>query len=124
MFFIVRWLANSLALWLAFRLLTTSYFADSTAGIATFLGAGLVLSLVNAIIKPIIVILSLPAIVLTMGLFMLIVNGTMVYITILLVPLINISFWGAVVAGAIVSLVNYVLSEIIDRLTKPRSASA
>lgn len=112
--FLLRWLINSLALWVAIRVLSTSDFASSTAGMATFLLAGLVFSLVNALLRPIIVILSLPAILLTLGLFMLVINGIMVYIAVALVPSIEISFIGAILAGMIVSLTNYALSSIIE----------
>lgn len=114
--FIVRWLVNSVALWVAVRVLSTGDFASSSAGFATFLLAGLALSLVNALLRPIIVILSLPAILLTLGLFMLIVNGVLVYIAIALVPAIKIDFFpGAILAGMVVSLANYVMSGIIER---------
>lgn len=89
-------------------------YASSTAGLMTFLLAGLVLSLINALLRPIIVILSLPAILLTLGLFMLIVNGVMVYLTFAIVPQLSMGFWKSVVAGMIVWLANYVLSSIIE----------
>lgn len=114
-FFLVRWLINSLALWVAVRVLaSTSDFASSSAGLATFLLAGLVFSIVNVLLRPMIVILSLPAILLTLGLFMLIINGILVYVALALVPSIEITFLGAVLAGMIVSLTNYVLSSILE----------
>jgi len=57
-----------------------------------FLVAGLVFSLVNAVLKPIVTILSLPAILLTLGLFTIIVNGVMVYISLKLTPGITMTF--------------------------------
>ncbi|MFZ2494875.1 MAG: phage holin family protein [Candidatus Saccharimonadales bacterium] len=116
--FLLRWLVNSAALWAAVRILSTGDFASSSSGFATFLLAGLALSLVNVLLRPIIVILSLPAILLTLGLFMLVVNGLLVYIAIALVPAIKIDFFpGAILAGMIVSVANYVLSGIMDRYT-------
>jgi putative membrane protein len=76
---------------------------------------GLVLSLVNTVLKPVIVVLSLPAILVTLGLFMLIVNGLMVYIALKLVPGMDVSFWGAVLTGMIISLINYIITGIMDR---------
>ena len=85
--FIVRWLFNSLGLWVAVRLLGTGYYNVSVhVGILSFLFAGLVFSIVNSVLKPFIVILALPAILLTLGLFMIIVNGLMVYISLRLSP--------------------------------------
>lgn len=113
--FVVRWVLNSFALWVAVRLLSTGDFADSSAaGFSTFLFAGAVLSFVNTLIKPIVIIFSLPFILLTLGLFMLFVNGLMIYITLALVPSIEVSFIGAVLTGIIVSLANYLLSGILE----------
>ncbi|HMR72865.1 MAG TPA: phage holin family protein [Candidatus Saccharibacteria bacterium] len=112
-FFIVRWLLVSLGLWVASRLLGSS-FQDTNASTSTFLLAGLVLSLVNTLLKPVIVVLSLPAILVTLGLFMLVVNGTMVYVALKLVPGLEVSFWGAVLTGMIISLINYIMTGIID----------
>lgn len=112
-FFIIRWLLISFGFWVATRLLGGS-FEDSGASTNTFLLAGLILSLINTILKPIIVVLSLPAILLTLGLFMLIVNGLMVYIALKFVPGLEVSFWGAILTGMIISLINYIMTGIMD----------
>jgi putative membrane protein len=111
--FCVRWVLISLGLWVASRLLGSN-FHDTGATTSTFLIAGLVLSLVNSILKPIVVVLSLPAILLTLGLFMLLVNGLMVYLALKLVPGLEVTFWGAVLTGMIISLINYVITGIMD----------
>lgn len=113
LFFIIRWLLISFGLWVASRLISGS-FEDTGATTGTFLIAGLVLSLVNTVLKPIIVVLSLPAILVTLGLFMLIVNGMMVYVALKLVPGLEVTFWGAVLTGMIISLINYILTGIMD----------
>ena len=109
--FIIRWLFNSLGLWVALRLLGSGYenihLSITLTGI---LLAGLIFSLVNTILKPIIVILSLPAILLTLGLFMIIVNGILVYISLRLSPGISMSFINSILAGMLLSLVNYIVS--------------
>jgi len=109
--FIVRWLFNSLGLWVALRLLGSGYenihLSITLTGI---LLAGLIFSLVNTILKPIIVILSLPAILLTLGLFMIIVNGILVYISLRLSPGISMSFINSILTGMLLSLVNYIVS--------------
>jgi len=112
--FVIRWLVNSLGLWVAVRLLGTGYNnIDVTAGIFGFLMAGLIFSIVNSILKPIVVILSLPAILLTLGLFMLVVNGLMVYFSLMLAPGISMTFFNSILAGIILSLINYVVSAIL-----------
>lgn len=109
--FIVRWLLNSLGLWVAVRLLGTGYDdVDVTAGIFGFLVAGLIFSIVNTILKPLMVILSLPAILLTLGLFMLVVNGLMVYVSLKLAPGISMTFLNSILTGMLLSLVNYIVS--------------
>lgn len=113
--FIVRWLLNSFGLWVAARLLGTGYEnVDITAHTGGFLLAGLIFSIVNSILKPILVILSLPAILLTLGLFMLIVNGVMVYISLKLAPGMDMSFVNSILAGIILSLINYIVSAFIE----------
>ncbi len=120
-FFLVRWLINSLAIWVAVTVLATGDFASSTAGFAAYLLAGLLFSIVNVLLRPIIIILSLPAILLTLGLFMLVINGILVYVALMLVPNIEITFVGAILAGMIISLTNYVLSSIIESYRHKRS---
>lgn len=112
---ILRWLLNSFGLWIAVRLFGTGYSgATVDANVAVFLVAGLIFSLVNAVLKPIVTILSLPAILLTLGLFTVIVNGIMVYISLKLAPGINMTFWHSVLTGLVLSLVNYVVSSVLE----------
>ena len=109
--FIVRWLFNSLGLWMAVQLLGTGYSnIEINTGIAAFLFAGLIFSIANSVLKPIVVILSLPAILLTLGLFMLIVNGLMVYVSLKLTPGISMTFLNSILTGMILSLINYIVS--------------
>lgn len=112
---LVRWVLNSLGLWVAATLLGSVGADRGTASaIAVFLLAGLIFSIVNSVVKPIVVILSLPAILLTLGLFTLIVNGLMVYITLALVPEVSMTFGASILAGIIMSLVNYIVSNAFD----------
>lgn len=120
-FFLLRWLLNSFGLWLAVRLLGGQVEA-SEATTATFLTAGLVLSIANSLLRPIIIVLSLPAILVTLGLFMLVVNGLMVYLALSLVPNIEINFLGAIIAGMIISLINYIISGIMELRDQPRGS--
>ena len=111
--FMLRWALNSFGLWIASRLFGGS-FDDTNATLTTFLVAGIVLSLINTVLKPIIVVLSLPAILLTLGLFMLVVNGLMVYLALKFVPGLEISFGASILTGMIISLINYIIDGIID----------
>ncbi len=111
--FIIRWLFNSLGLWMAVKILGEGYTYDGSSlwmYILGFLVAGLIFSMVNSILKPFIVILALPAILLSLGLFMLIVNGLMVYLSLKMAPGISMTFFNSIIAGMILSLVNYIVS--------------
>lgn len=114
--FLLRWLLNSFGLWLAVRLLGSgneSLTSDEGAGV--FLLAGLIFSLINSIVRPIVIVLSLPAILLTLGLFTFIVNGLMVYISIALTPGgLQMTFWHSVLTGILLSLINYIVSSAVE----------
>ena len=113
--FVIRWVLNSIGLWVAVRLFGTGYEnADVTAGIWGFLLAGLIFSIINSVLRPIIVIFSLPAILLTLGLFVLVVNGLMVYISLSLAPGISMSFFNSILTGMLLSLVNYIVSAAVE----------
>lgn len=110
--FLLRWSGNTISLW-----------AASLAGIVTlngnvfkFLIAGLLLALLNSLIKPLLVIFTLPLITYTMGLFLIIINGViMVVLSWLYGPLSINSFWQALLAGTIVGLLNYIISFGLDK---------
>lgn len=109
--FIIRWLSNSLGLWAAVQLLGSGYTNIAVhVGVAGFLFAGLIFSLVNTVLKPFIIVLSLPAILLTLGLFMIVVNGLMVYISLRLAPGLDMSFINSILTGMLLSLINYIIS--------------
>ena len=113
--FIVRWVLNSFGLWIAVRLLGSGYeHVEITAGVSGFLTAGLIFSVINSVFKPLAVVLSLPAILLTLGLFVIIVNGVLVYVSILLAPGIEMSFFNSILTGIILSLINYIVSAAVE----------
>ncbi|MFZ2126492.1 MAG: phage holin family protein [Candidatus Microsaccharimonas sp.] len=113
--FLVRWVLNSFGLWVAVRLLGTGYENfDVTAGFWGFLLAGLIFSILNSVLKPLAVILSLPAILLTLGLFMIVVNGALVYLSLALAPGIGMSFLNSILTGIILSLINYIVSAAVE----------
>jgi putative membrane protein len=113
--FILRWILNSFGLWIAVRIFGTGYSdAELGANVWVFLFAGLIFSVINAVLRPIVIILSLPAILLTLGLFTVIVNGFMVYVSLLLAPGLHMTFWNSVLAGLVLSLVNYIVSSALE----------
>lgn len=111
--FVIRWLLNSVGLWLAVKLFGTGY-TETPEGSVVFLIAGLIFSIINATLKPILIILALPALLVTLGLFMFIVNGFLVYVSLKLAPGVDMTFWYSVLSGIVISLVNYIVSNVID----------
>ena len=114
--FIVRWLLNSVGIWIALRLLGTGYDdVEPATGVLAFLSAGLVFSIANGFIKPVLVTLSFSLILLTLGLFMMIVNGALVYFSLMLAPGgVEMTFSHSIVTGLILSLINYIVSTSYD----------
>ena len=76
--------------------------------------AGLIFSIINSVLRPIAVILSLPAILLTLGLFILVVNGLMVYLSLLIAPGISMTFVESILSGILMSLINYIVSAALE----------
>jgi len=112
--FFVRWLVCGLGLWVAAGLLGSGVdFTSDNLGVVVL--AGLFLAIINSIIRPVIVILSLPAILFSLGLFMILINGLMVYLASrLYAPLEVTNFWMAVLAGMIIGLVNYLVTTVLE----------
>jgi putative membrane protein len=113
--FLTRWLVCSLGLWIAASFLSSSISYDSKLRVIII--AGLVLAVINIVLKPILVIFSLPALLFSLGLFMIIINGLTVYIASRLYePLHITNFWAAVFAGMVIGLVNYLVTAILEDL--------
>ncbi len=118
--FLTRWLVCSLGLWIAASFLSNSISYDSRLRVIII--AGLVLAIINVVIKPILVIFSLPAILLTLGLFMIVINGLTVFIASKLYhPLHITNFWAAMFAGMIIGLVNYLVTAILEDAGEPKT---
>jgi putative membrane protein len=111
--FAIRWFVCALGLWIAAGFLGERITYESRLGVIII--AGLMLAIVNVIIKPIVVILSLPAILFSLGLFMIVINGLMVMVVSWLYePLEVNNFGAAMLAGMMIGLVNYLVSAILE----------
>jgi len=108
--FILRGLIVALGLWAATELFDSFVIDDAP----TLIIAGLLLGVVNAIVRPFALLLSLPALLLTLGLFLLVVNAAMLGLVALILPGFHITgFWTAVGGALIVSLVSWIGSWFI-----------
>jgi putative membrane protein len=103
----ITWLFNTIALFVATWLLSgLSYGSDWWA----LLVAGLVFTIVNFFVKPVLAVLSIPFIIVTFGIFYFLINVLMLYLTHWIVSQFTIAtFWWAALAAIIVSAVNGIL---------------
>ena len=107
---LLRAAITALSLWVASQLLPGLQF---TSG-AKLAIAAILLGLVNAVVRPIAFILTLPITVITLGLFLLVLNAAMIGLVAWIVPGFTISgFWTAVGGAIIVSLVSWAASTVI-----------
>ena len=110
--FLLRWFVCSLGLWIAAGILGSISYDNRIGVIIT---AGLILAIVNVVIKPVVIILSLPAILFSLGLFMLVINGFMVLlVSKFYSPLEITNFGAAMLAGMVIGLVNYLVTTILE----------
>jgi putative membrane protein len=108
--FILRALIASLGLWAATEILDGLTIDDAF----TLVLAGVLLGVVNAVVRPILLLLALPALLLTLGLFLLVINAGMLGLVALMLKGFHIDgFWTAIAGSLIVSLVSWVGSWFI-----------
>jgi putative membrane protein len=113
--FFVRLFVNAAALWVATEIVPGVTFAG---GPMPLLGVALVFGVVNALIRPVAKILTFPLIILTLGIFALIINGLMLWLTSSLSAALGLGFhvsgfWAAFWGALVVSLVSTILSLLI-----------
>jgi putative membrane protein len=113
MFFIVRLIINMVAI------LIISYLFPRIIRVDNFLAAlvaAFLLGVVNAFVRPILILLTLPLTVVTLGLFLLVVNGLMLWLVSVLVRGFHVSgFWGAVLGSILISIVSWILSRFLPQ---------
>ncbi len=110
----VRWFVSSLGLYIASAVLGPDRLNVGNTWI-TLLVAGFILALVNTAIKPLLVILSFPAIILSLGLFMIVLNGFIIIIASWLYDSLYVKNFGvALVAGIIIGLVNLLVTKVLE----------
>lgn len=100
----------------AFAIYVAAYLLDgiTLSSVPAALIAGLVLGIVNAIIRPVLVILTFPFTILTLGLFIFVVNAICLALTAALVPGFEIvGFWSALGGALIVTVVSWLLNAVV-----------
>ena len=109
--FLVRMGANALAILLIGYLLPGLFTVD---GAMAALAAAVVLGLVNAVVRPLFVLLTLPITIVTLGIFLLVINGLLLWLVSAIVPgfLVH-GFLGAVLGSVLLSLVSGILTAVV-----------
>ena len=108
--FLIRLVITALGLWVADLLLPGIAFS----GTGTLVVSAVLLGLVNAVIRPILIVLTLPLTVVTLGLFILVVNGISLALVAWLVPGFQlVGLFSATIGAIIVSLVSWVASSFV-----------
>ncbi|HEY5707518.1 MAG TPA: phage holin family protein [Terrimicrobiaceae bacterium] len=107
--FVIRWLVTTIAVLVAERLIP----GIDCDGWGALLGASLLLGIINAFVRPILLLLSLPFIIVTMGLFIFVINALLLLLVSKIVPAFQVAgFWSAFFGAIIISLVSWVLSSL------------
>ncbi len=116
--FVLNWLINAAALWVAVELLS----GLAVSSTETLFLAALVIGLINAVVKPVLLVLTIPITVLTLGIFYLVLNGLLLYLAAALTPGFTIANFGSAFLGAlIVSAVSTMLHLLIKAERKGKS---
>ncbi len=105
--FLIRWAVTTIAVFAAEKLIP-GIRCDTTGAL---LGASLLLGIVNAFIRPVLLLLSLPFIIVTMGLFIFVVNALLLMLVAALIPAFHVDgFWSAFFGAIIIGIVSWILS--------------
>ncbi len=114
---VLRWLIASFGLLITIRFLNQNF--NTVSHLGELILAGFLLAIINIVLKPILVILSLPAIMISLGLFMIIINGLLIYLVCRFFPGLAIkNFTSAIFAGMVIGLLNYLVSTFLDEREK------
>ena len=122
---LLRLLINSAALWVATRIVNGISF---TGDIPTLLGVALVFGVLNALLRPILMVLTIPFLIITLGLFTFVLNAVMLLITSAASNALGLGFhvdgFGSAFLGAlVVSIVSFALSMFVGPSEKTKKTS-
>lgn len=117
--FLLRWAASSFGMYLCITIFGLATVGAESQEVFSemwllYVAAGLIFSLINSIVKPIVKMLALPLAILTMGISTIVINTAMVILTFYLLPGVEITFWNAFITSAVMSVINAVLNIVIS----------
>ncbi len=129
--FIVRWIANALAMGAAYLILNGKISLTPGKEVVTIIVLALIFGLVNAIVRPLVKVLTCPIVLLTLGLATLVINTLMFLLANWIGDLVGYSFqidkpqfWYAFLGALIVSVVSFLISGILGENTRHTKTSA
>lgn len=103
-----------LGLWIASELLGTENLSYG-GRIGAILVSGLLIAVVNTVIRPLVIFLTLPAVLLSLGIFMVVINALMILLAASLYGPLEVSGFGiAVITGLIIGFVNWLVSAMLE----------
>jgi putative membrane protein len=109
--FLLRVLINAVAIYIATVVVSGIRVSSTT----TLLLAALVLAIINAAVKPVMVILTLPLTIVTLGLFLLVLNAVCLWLVTVIVPGVEVRSFGSAFLGALViAVVSWLLTRLVD----------
>ena len=109
--FLARVLVNALAIFFAAAVVPVV----EISGVLAALGAGLVFGLINAVVRPVLVLLTLPLTLVTLGLFLFVLNAFCFWLTAALVKGFEVhGFWAAMLGALLVSVVSWLLTAFLS----------
>ncbi len=113
---LIRWAINALALWIAIQIVPGLNYVSETG--VSLLIIALIFGLVNALVRPILMVLTCPLILLTLGLFILVINAIMLSLTIWLSGIFDLgltsdSFLATLLGALVISIVSGVMSMLV-----------
>lgn len=108
--FFIHALVAALGFWIASRIVPGVH----AGGAASLIAAGLILGVVNALVRPILILLTLPLTLLTLGLFLLVVNGLTVWLVTVFLHGVRIdNLWHAILTALVISLTSWAAGLVI-----------
>jgi len=114
--FLVFWGLNVLVLWVASELFSSIHFSSTS----TMLVSGLLFGVAHAVLKPILIVLTLPVTVLTLGLFLIVINALILLFVAWIVPGFHVAgFWQAVLVALFISVFSFILNLLLAKAAQP-----
>ncbi|HEY2047730.1 MAG TPA: phage holin family protein [Caulobacteraceae bacterium] len=109
--FIVQALAAAFGFWVASRIVPGVH----ARGVASLIAAGVILGIINALVRPILILLTIPLTLITLGLFLFVVNGITVWLTSAFLKGVQVDgLWPAILASVVITVISWITRALVD----------